>query len=178
MSPVCAVARGNFGAYLQDSLSARERRALRDHLAGCSECRGVASAHDSTLLFAGVWREEMPAAETEQILRAVRTGVSLMEAERRTGTPRASILRRSLGAAAAAALAVLTLLEPGGSTRPPGPGIAEAPAARPSGEAKLQPVALPGSEAPRSNATVYDWNPGAGRGEPRVVWIVDRGLDI
>jgi hypothetical protein len=31
---------------------------------------------------------------------------------------------------------------------------------------------------PSSSATVYDWNPGAGREEPRVVWIVDRGLDI
>ena len=29
-----------------------------------------------------------------------------------------------------------------------------------------------------AEATVYDWNPGAGREEPRVVWIVDRGLDI
>jgi hypothetical protein len=25
---------------------------------------------------------------------------------------------------------------------------------------------------------VYELNPGAGREEPRVVWIVDRGLDI
>jgi hypothetical protein len=29
-----------------------------------------------------------------------------------------------------------------------------------------------------SSATVYELNPGAGREEPRVVWIVDRGLDI
>jgi len=26
------------------------------------------------------------------------------------------------------------------------------------------------------DATIYDWNPGGG--QPRVVWIVDRSLDI
>jgi hypothetical protein len=31
---------------------------------------------------------------------------------------------------------------------------------------------------PSSDSTIYDWNPSAGREEPRVVWIVDRGLDI
>ena len=27
-----------------------------------------------------------------------------------------------------------------------------------------------------ADATIYDWNPGGG--QPRVVWIVDRSLDI
>jgi hypothetical protein len=41
------------------------------------------------------------------------------------------------------------------------------PFAEASGPAKRK---LPG------DATIYDWNPGGG--QPRVVWIVDRSLDI
>jgi hypothetical protein len=29
-----------------------------------------------------------------------------------------------------------------------------------------------------ADATIYDFSPGAGEGEPRVVWIVDRSIDI
>ena len=46
----------------------------------------------------------------------------------------------------------------------------------------LQPAGLPAQASAAATdataATVYDLNPGAGREEPRVVWIVDRGLDI
>ncbi len=43
----------------------------------------------------------------------------------------------------------------------------------------MQPAALAGeTSVVSSDATVYDLNPGAGREEPRVMWIVDRGLDI
>ncbi|MFY9550855.1 MAG: hypothetical protein WAU32_06865, partial [Thermoanaerobaculia bacterium] len=49
----------------------------------------------------------------------------------------------------------------------------------PASEAALAAATLPAESAvPAGDATVYDWNPGAGREEPRVVWIVDRGLDI
>jgi hypothetical protein len=41
------------------------------------------------------------------------------------------------------------------------------------------PVAQPASGGILpAEATIYDWNPGAGPEEPRVVWIVDRSLDI
>jgi hypothetical protein len=56
-----------------------------------------------------------------------------------------------------------------------------APASAPAGDSSvaLAPAALSDAAPPASpDATVYDWNPGAGREEPRVVWIVDRGLDI
>jgi hypothetical protein len=43
----------------------------------------------------------------------------------------------------------------------------------------IEPAAAPPeAAAPGSSATVYELNPGSGREEPRVVWIVDRGLDI
>jgi hypothetical protein len=56
-------------------------------------------------------------------------------------------------------------------------------AVRPTPLAETAPALLPAavSEEPEgapAEATVYDWSPGAGREEPRVVWIVDRGLDI
>jgi hypothetical protein len=44
--------------------------------------------------------------------------------------------------------------------------------------AAVQPAGLAAEAPASSESTVYDWNPGAGREEPRVVWIVDRGLDI
>ncbi len=83
-------------------------------------------------------------------------------------------------------MALLVLTMPGGAFRPE-PRVAVLPASAPvptrtasgSPDAGLEPVALPAeAAAPASNATVYDLNPGAGRKEPRVVWIVDRGLDI
>lgn len=51
------------------------------------------------------------------------------------------------------------------------------------GQTSAVPSALPFGEAGGpakgnlpADATIYDWNPGGGR--PRVVWIVDRSLDI
>jgi hypothetical protein len=40
------------------------------------------------------------------------------------------------------------------------------------------PAARGSSRTFPADATIYDWNPGAGVEEPRVVWIVDRSLDI
>jgi hypothetical protein len=149
---------------------------MREHLAACGDCRRAAEAADPTLRFARPGRDRVSASEIEEILAAVRAGVSLMEAERRIGTTRR---RRGLaGTAAAAVLALLTLLLPGGSARRPSSDAAEEPKVS-SAATALQPAALPEETEPiRTNATVYDWNPGAGREEPRVVWIVDRGLDI
>jgi hypothetical protein len=190
MSAICAILRGSFEDYSRDTLPPPQRRILREHLAGCPECRGVASAQDPTILFARPIREEIPQAEQEQILAAVRTGVALMKTERRI-VPKS---RRRLGgaAAAAAAAAILLLMSPGpGTHRTAEASLADGSAIRPapvpaSGVAPataqssvLDPAALVEEAEPASShATVYDLNPGAGRGEPRVVWIVDRGLDI
>ena len=37
-------------------------------------------------------------------------------------------------------------------------------------------ASAPGGQKVPADATIYDWNPGGG--QPRVVWIVDRSLDI
>ena len=37
-------------------------------------------------------------------------------------------------------------------------------------------ASAPGGQRVPADATIYDWNPGGG--QPRVVWIVDRSLDI
>jgi hypothetical protein len=115
-----------------------------------------------------------------------------MKAERRIALrPR----RRLIGPAAAAAVTALLFWTAG--WRAPrsaqtfdGPVAAAAPSSfekpMPAGPlpettatAGLRPAGLAGDIAPASSdATIYDWNPGAGREEPRVVWIVDRGLDI
>jgi Putative zinc-finger len=174
----CSLVSGRVDAYLSDALTADQRIAFRDHLSGCADCRRAAEAVDPTLRFARGGRVETPAADVERVWNAVRTGVSLIEAQRRVS--RRPARRRSPGAAAAAALALLTLLlRPGGSVRPPAtPRTAAIPASATPGPGLAPASHLASPDAPPSNATVYDWNPGAGREEPRVVWIVDRGLDI
>ena len=57
---------------------------------------------------------------------------------------------------------------------------APAPAAVPESAGPVSPFAeargpVRGQKLP-ADATIYDWNPGGG--QPRVVWIVDRSLDI
>jgi hypothetical protein len=85
-------------------------------------------------------------------------------------------------AAAAAALALALLIPGGGSARRVRTAEAR-PAATPSAAQAAAAQPLPATRpvepaVSSSEATIYDLNPGAGREEPRVVWIVDRGLDI
>jgi hypothetical protein len=177
VSAICPIVRGGIEDYLADALPAPQRRILREHLEGCPECAAAATAKDPTLVFARRFEENLAAGEGERILSAVRTGMALMESERRIARTRAR--RRSIGlaTAAAAVVAVCTLLLWGGSASRPDADAARV--AAPAVPSALQPAAVPAEAGlPSSSATVYDWNPGAGREEPRVVWIVDRGLDI
>ena len=184
-SPICGIIRKSFDAYRQDALPAPQRKMFRDHLADCAECRGAAVASDPTFRFARPLADPVSQAESRDILAAVRTGVDLMRAQRRLGKP-SGRLRISSAAAAVAAFVLLSsgwgVLQ---SSRPaPKGAVAAAPArvlspapdSAPASAAELQPAGF--SEGTSPDATVYDWNPGAGREEPRVVWIVDRGLDI
>jgi predicted anti-sigma-YlaC factor YlaD len=185
VSAICGILRGSFEDYLADALPAPQRRILREHLAACPECRGLAVEKDPTFVFARPVRDEVTPEETARVLSAVETGVALMETEKRIRRTRR---RLAGGTAAAAAVVALVLLLPGvrhgaGTAAPPAgtaslPGQPLAPSPV-SSDAALSAAALPAeSSAPAGDATVYDWNPGAGREEPRVVWIVDRGLDI
>ncbi len=177
MSPICRIIRASLDDYLGDALPAPQRRMLRDHLAACRECAEIAAAQDPTLRFARLAPEEVTATEAAQILSAVRTGVSLMETERRIGH---KSRRRVAGFAAAAAAAALVAVLGGNPVRRAPAAEARVTPAPPvsDGPGEIAAAALPADPAPSPDATVYDWNPGAAREEPRVVWIVDRGLDI
>ena len=183
MSPICLILRESFDDYLGDALPAPQRRMLREHLAVCAECLGAATAKDASFLFARSMPGEVAPDDTARILLGVRAGVGHIETERRIGVARR---RPVAGAAAAAAVVLLVLTIPGGSDAGREPGTAALPAPVPSPAASeqadtlgLAPAGLTAEAAlPSPGATVYDLNPGADRTEPRVVWIVDRGLDI
>ncbi len=178
MSAICPIVRSSFGDYAADRLPAPQRRILRDHLAACPECRALAAAQDATFLFARPFpAEELPVAQAARILGNVRTAVAFAQTEariRRTTRRRVTLS----SAAAAAAFAALLLLAPSSGAR----RSQTVAAARPTPTAEssaIAPAALPAEgDGSSAEAFVYDWNPGAGREEPRVVWIVDRGLDI
>ncbi len=194
MSALCPILRGSFEDYRRDALPAPQRRILRDHLAVCPACRDAAAAEDPTMLFVRPFpAAELPAEDAQRILANVRTAVAFAETERRLRrTSRRRFAGGAAAVAAAAAFAALLLTEPVGSrvdTLPsasagPTSGAAEgAPELAAPGElpaSSVQPAALDVAEVEgvSNDATVYEWSPGAGREEPRVVWIVDRGLDI
>ncbi len=197
VNPVCAIIRGSFEDYRREALPAPQRRMLREHLLGCEGCRAAAAAEDPTLRFARPLNEEVSQGETREILSAVMTGVELLRTERRIRNVKPS-RRLRIGSAAAAAVAAAVLVSSGWgilqsptmpvrvraaagapAAAPASSASSPARAAEPAGAAALQPAAMSeAAPAPSPDATVYDWNPGAGREEPRVVWIVDRGLDI
>jgi anti-sigma factor RsiW len=184
VSAICGIVRAGLDDYLSDTLPAPQRRILRDHLAACAVCREAATGRDASLAFSRRFDESVPAEEVADVLAAVRTGVAHIEAERRLRRPG----RGRRGAAAAAAIALAALLAPAVSSRRETGAVAAsngagvrvtAPAMRAAAETGIEPAtASAEAGAPASSATVYELNPGAGREEPRVVWIVDRGLDI
>ncbi len=198
-NPVCAIVRASLEPYRREALPAPQRRMLREHLIACEVCRAAAAAEDPTLRFARSLNEPVSEGETREILSAVMTGVELLKTERRIRMARPARRLRigSAAAAAAAAIAAAVLISSGGGilqapaisvgARAAAPAsaapasVAARPASSPasSSATALQPAAMAAADpAPSPDATVYDWNPGAGREEPRVVWIVDRGLDI
>jgi hypothetical protein len=201
----CVSARALFAGYLDETLSREERSSVREHIAGCAGCRRVASSDDPAFLFAGI-REaepEVTPAETAKILEAVRTGIQLKTAERRLREARArrrSWARPAMTAAAAVAAGVLAwrlsprpesarIASVHGAAPATGANVRSAHSAAPVAESPARPASiapsLPGGLEPAKtdakgnvpgDATIYDWNPGGG--QPRVVWIVDRSLDI
>lgn len=178
MSASCAHVRDRFADYTKERLRASDRSELREHLSGCRACAALAAAFDPTLLFAAARPEEVSAEEIAGILSAVRTGIALENAERRLErNPRP---RRLGAAAAAAAAAAFTLLLPGASRRVEPPAeVSASKTPQAAGPQDRLPVALPSESGTfPAKATIYDWSPGAGQDGPRVVWIVDRSLDI
>jgi len=196
----CAQARDRFAAYLDERLGRQERDAVRRHLEHCDSCRREASEQDPAFAFAFLGEGsavQVSPEETAAILAAVRTGIELKKAERRVAGMGgiAGTGRFRVAASVAAAALVAAVIATSGSSRAPGPKpvepakIAEAPPAAaavspasefPESTGPLSPFAeahgpAKGQKLP-ADATIYDWNPGGG--QPRVVWIVDRSLDI
>ena len=175
MNPACREVRSRFAAYAEELLAPGDRGAVREHLAACGPCREEAALADATLLFAaGGPPAEVSAADMVRILQGVRAGVAIKRAERRLSRPP----RRAAAVAAAAAVALFTLALPGGPEKDAlgNRGTVPTAAATPSSGFGLSTAA--GAPAEAGGATVYEIAPGAGPNEPRVVWIVDRSLDI
>lgn len=176
MSATCESVRAHLDEYLDDSMPPAEGRSFREHLGRCSACRDEVVTSEPSLLFAKAGPEDVSSEDVATVLAGVRAGVALMAAERKLGVVGRS--RRRFGAmASAAALAAMVLVLPGSGRRP----TEKLTVARP--EAPAAPGFAPaGQIGPAgtfpADATIYDWNPGAGTEEPRVVWIVDRSLDI
>ena len=177
MSPACQQVRGLLSGYLDDALVADDARAVREHFAVCGVCRDDLSATEPTLLFARVSPEDVSPEDIRRVLAGVRTGVALRETERKLALGRARRRSRIAAIASAAAVAAMTLALPGSSRRTGQAPVAARPAVAPAPGFSPAARTVPSATFP-ADATIYDWNPGAGTEEPRVVWIVDRSLDI
>jgi len=185
-------------AYLADRLPAEARRSFRRHLATCPTCRGLAERKEPTLIFAGLGEpgrdEEMrgrvepaaPSADVEAFVAGVRRGIALREAERRAQSrpnlPRLLKLAAVVGFVALGGSFLLRLAWPpegirqlrsAGSAAVSSSVVASARAGS-VGEAGAVP-AIEGLD--RRDARIYDLELG-GEEEPRVVLIVDEGMDL
>jgi Putative zinc-finger len=176
VSVLCGAVRDRLDEYLADALAADDRRELREHFVSCESCVNEIARIEPSLLFARIPADEVSSEEVLAVLAGVRAGIALLQTERKVGRSRGRSRRRLAAMSSAAALAAMTLVLPGADRRPeavatapvvavPAPGFA--PAAQ-----KAPTATFP------ADATIYDWNPGGTSEEPRVVWIVDRSLDI
>jgi hypothetical protein len=174
---LCGDFRGRLRLYLEDALTSGERGAFRDHLVSCAGCRDHVALTEPSLLFAGMPAERVSPEDVERVLAGVRTGIALAETRRRLGRVGRPGRRRIAAMSSAAALAAMIFVLPGSNRR-----SAESAASAPAVLAPAPGFANASEKAPSStfpeDATIYDWNPGAAAEEPRVVWIVDRSLDI
>lgn len=178
MNVRCDRVRDRVEDYLEDALPADEVRDFRAHLQSCDECRDRVVSRDPSLLFTRVSRDEMSAEDVARVLAGVRTGIALREAERKVDRSRSGARRRRFAIASAAAVAAMTLLLPGTARFPERSAATAVTPPVESTAPGFAPAARGSSRTFPADATIYDWNPGAGIEEPRVVWIVDRSLDI
>lgn len=176
MSARCDEVRALLPDYLEDALPADEIRVFREHLSSCDGCRDEVVSREPSLLFTRVVRDEVSSEDVARVLSGVRTGIALHEAERKLS--RSSGRRRRAALASAAAVAAMTLLLPGAARRPARTGLMAVSPPVETAAPGFAPAARGSSRTFPADATIYDWNPGAGVEEPRVVWIVDRSLDI
>lgn len=187
MTLSCEQVQARFEGYAGENLAAEERRAVREHLGLCAACREAAADRDPLLVFAAAQAASTSPEETGRVLAAVRAGIALKQAQKRLEGPAA---RRRVGALASAAAALaVTLLAPGApeyrASSPSSFPRAEREAVKSNYVPAGNPAPAPASDILEktggtgkfpAEATIYELNPGAG--QPRVVWIVDRSIDI
>jgi len=182
VNAVCSSLSALSDGYRKDRLSEEERRQWRAHLASCEACRNRVIGADPTMIFA-LAPTPVPVTddrETRAILENVKAAIAIREVSRRLDGPASARHgRRAAAAVGTAALLALTLSAP--LTRRP----ASVPAARPAAPNRISNAATkivrPGAEDSSlpSSATIYEWNPGpASPDDPKIVWIVDRSLDL
>lgn len=193
MTQACERFRSDLPAYLDDALAGETRTELRRHLGDCGMCRQFAVEREPSLLFAApaVEAVDLDERESRQILEAVRGAVALRQAAARLEKPHAGRAPGRAAAAAIAAAAVGSLLFwslPRHHTAP-GQIAAVAPVMIPqataavtlksSGSRPVFPQAPGDTAVTPASATVYEWTPASGDvKDPKIVWIVDRSLDI
>jgi anti-sigma factor RsiW len=178
VSARCDGVRERLSEYLEDALPAGEVRDFREHLFSCDDCRDEVVSLEPSLLFTRVTRDEVSPEDVARVLSGVRTGIALRESERKLAASRLAGRRRRAALASAAAVAAMTLLLPGTVRRPERTATAAVAPPLETAAPGFAPAARGSSRTFPEDATIYDWNPGAGVEEPRVVWIVDGSLDI
>jgi len=176
----CAETRARWEGYSAEALAAEERRAVREHLAECGSCREEAASADPSLLFSQTASARVADEDIAQVLAGVRAGIAFKRTERRFAK---FTQRPARGWASVAAIAAVLLLMSGQRTShaPMNPRASSENASSTAIEVPAATAASPLPEAaPKTsssgNATIYDWS--SDRSQPRVVWIVDRSLDI
>jgi anti-sigma factor RsiW len=166
----CAGFSSRLADYASDALPRPERSALKAHLGSCPDCRREAVELDPTILFGLASSSEVDETEARRILSNVRGAIAIAEASRRM-SPAARPARRLRSAGGiAAVVAAVALLHPFHLPRRP-----DAAASSPVPAAAAEPAAASGIVP--ASATIYEWNTGADT-DAKVVWIVDRSLDI
>lgn len=179
MSARCDRVRERLDDYIEDALPAGQVRDFREHLSSCDDCRDEIVSREPSLLFTWVVRDEVSSEDVSRVLSGVRTGIALQGAQRKLDLARSTGRRRRAALASAAAVAAMTLLLPGTVRRPARTArTAISPPVVETAAPGFAPAARGSRRTFPADATIYDWNPGAGVEEPRVVWIVDRSLDI
>ncbi|MGH9440730.1 MAG: hypothetical protein ACRD16_00485 [Thermoanaerobaculia bacterium] len=173
------------GSFLSDELDRASRAAATEHLRACADCRLRALESDPAVVFRLALAPEPPVSEEEsrQILENVRVAIAIREASRKIERPAAAGLgfRRSAAAFAAVALLSLTVSSPVTRRSAARPRISPASSLSSAPSAFARAAATERSDDTLSPATarVYEWTPRANSpDDPKIVWIVDRSLDL
>jgi len=182
MSVPCPSADARIDAYRREALPESDRRYLRAHLAECSGCRDRAIAADPAMIFAIVPPRDSgddADAQARLVLENVKAALAVRSASRKIDRSHA---RHGLRAAAAVAAAVLIALTSSSARRSRSVAATAARATTRNFQNAATKIVRPGAdESPSmpSSATIYEWNPGtASPNDPKIVWIVDRSLDL